>query len=85
VFNAPPQRLAESRIPIELTGVPCDQGRRLAKAAALGQPAGANLALNVAGFDCEPSTKTKGANVSYVCTDGSREARFDVAWTTEGP
>lgn len=83
-FEAPPGRLAQDRILLELAGVDCDQGRSLARAAALGQPAGANLALTVDGFDCEPSTRTKGANVTYICTAGTGEVSFAVVWSDAG-
>jgi hypothetical protein len=85
VFQAPPGRLAESRIVVELARISCDQGRQLAKAAAIGQPGGANLELTAHGFRCEPSTTKKGVNVSYVCADGPREARFDLVWSAAGP
>jgi hypothetical protein len=84
VFRPPPERLAVSEIPIELSGVPCEQGMRLAEAAAVGQPAGANLSLSRDGFACEPSTREKGANVTYTCTKGSQEASFDVTWSGSG-
>lgn len=84
VYVAPEGRLAEGEIVIELSGVDCDQGRSLARAAALGQPAGANLTIDRDGFHCVPSTAAKGANVTYSCTMGSAEATFDVVWSTQG-
>ena len=81
IYTAPPGRLAEDEIVIELSGVDCDQGQRLAMSAALGQPAGANLTLTRDGFECRPSTATKGANVTYTCTSGGDEVSFDVTWS----
>lgn len=67
---------------MELDGIGCAQGRRLARAAALGQPAGANLTFDVGGFACEPSTLRKGENVRYSCAGEAGEASFDVVWTS---
>jgi hypothetical protein len=83
-YTAPPGRLAEDEIAIELSGVDCEQGQRLAKSAALGQPAGANLTVSRDGFECRPSTSTKGANVTYTCTGGAGEVSFDVVWSAGG-
>ena len=80
-YTAPPGRLAEDEIAIELSGVDCEQGQRLAKSAALGQPAGANLPVIRDGFDCQPSTRTKGANVTYTCVGEGGEVSFDVVWS----
>lgn len=84
VFHAPPGRLAEDAIAIELSDVPCEQGMRLAEAAAVGQPAGANLTVSRDGFECEPSSAEKGANVTYTCAGDAGEVTFDVAWTAAG-
>jgi hypothetical protein len=81
VFTAPEGRLAEAEVAIELDGVPCEEALPLARAAALGQPAGANLEIARSGFECEPSTATKGANVIYTCTGASGSAAFDVVWS----
>lgn len=83
-FSAPPGRLAQRDVAIELDGVACQEGTALAKAAALGQPAGANLTLSRDGFDCEPSTREKGANVTYTCTRAGDAVSFDVVWSA-GP
>lgn len=82
-YAAPPGRLGEGAVKIELTGTPCDEGRRLALAAALGQPAGANLPVRRDGFDCEPSTRERGVDVTYSCTKGSQSARFAISWGGE--
>lgn len=83
VYTAPPGRLAEDVIVIELSGVDCHQGQRLAKSA-VGQPAGANLTLSRDGFECRPSTSAKGVNVTYTCTSGASEVRFDITWSAAG-
>lgn len=83
-FEAPPGRLAEERVVVELSGIPCDQGIALARAGALGQPAGANLAFQRDDFRCEPSTAEKGANVTYRCTGDGGAASFEVLWSAEG-
>jgi hypothetical protein len=82
IFEAPPGRLAEERIVVELEGIGCAEGRRLARAAALGQPAGANLEFDAAGFRCRPSTPRKGANVTYSCESDAGRATFDVVWSS---
>jgi hypothetical protein len=82
IFEAPPGRLAEERIVVELEGIGCEQGRRLARAVALGQPAGANLEFDAAGFRCRPSTPRKGANVTYSCEGEAGRATFDVVWSS---
>jgi hypothetical protein len=82
-YTAPPGRLAEDEIAIELSGVDCEQGQRLAKSAALGQPAGANLTVSRDGFECQPSTRTKGANVTYTCSGEGGEVSFDVVWSDQ--
>ena len=48
VFTAPPERLAEAVVTIELDGVACGEATVLARAAALGQPAGAKRGHPVA-------------------------------------
>lgn len=83
-YTAPEGRLAEPRLTIALDGVACDEAVPLAKAAALGQPAGANLTLSRDGFRCEPSTAEKGVNTTYTCVRGSNEASFEVLWTAPG-
>jgi hypothetical protein len=83
VFEAPPGRLAQERIVVELAGIGCDVGRQLALAAAVGQPAGANLDIEVGAFDCRPSTSRKGVNVTYTCAGERGEASFDVVWSSE--
>jgi hypothetical protein len=80
-FTAPPGRLARDEVAIELDDVACEDAVPLARAAALGQPAGANLAIERRGFTCEPSTKAKGENVTYTCTGPAGSATFEVAWT----
>ena len=83
-YAAPPGRLGDDAVAIELSGLSCDEGRRLAVAAALGQPAGANVRVKRDGFDCEPSTRERGADVTYSCSKGSRSARFEIVWTAAG-
>lgn len=80
-FTAPEGRLAEATVAIDLDGVPCGLGTRLARAAALGQPAGANLTIDTGGYRCVPSTARKGANVTYTCSGDAGSARFDVVWS----
>lgn len=80
-YTAPPGRLGERVVRIELSEIPCDEGRRLALAAAVGQPAGANIPVRRDGFRCDPSTRERGENVTYTCTNGSQSARFGIAWT----
>ncbi len=82
-YTAPPGRLGEGAVKIELTGASCDERRRLALAAALGQPAGANLPVRRDGFDCEPSTRERGVDVTYSCTKASQRARFAISWGGE--
>lgn len=84
VFTAPEGRLARAEVAIELDGVSCAEATPLARAAALGQPAGANLTIESRGFECEPSSADKGANVRYTCTGGSGSASFDVVWSEPG-
>lgn len=84
VFEAPPGRLGEDAIEIELAGPSCEEAMRLAQAAAVGQPAGANLTVARDGYDCEPSTAEKGANVTYVCTGAGGKASFEVIWSAGG-
>jgi hypothetical protein len=81
VFAAPEGRLARDEVTIELDGVACAEAIPLAKAAALGQPAGANLTIESRGYACEPSTKAKGENVTYACTGPAGEAGFEVVWS----
>lgn len=83
-FEAPPGRLADEHVVVELSGIPCDQGIALARAGALGQPAGANLVFERDGFWCEPSTQEKGANATYSCIGDGGEASFEVVWSGEG-
>jgi hypothetical protein len=85
VFEPPEDRLGEDQVRIELVRATCEQGLRLAQTAALGQPAGANLELTRDGFDCDPSTLEKGANVTYTCVNGAREVTFDVVWSHSPP
>jgi hypothetical protein len=85
VFEPPAGRLAVDRIPVELDGTTCPEALRLVEAAAVGQPAGANLELTRDGFRCTPSTLEKGANVTYTCASGAREAMFDVVWSRAEP
>lgn len=80
-YRAPPGRLAEDEIVVSPVGVDCDQGRSLARAVSLGQPAGANLVITKDGFECEPSTRARGANVTYTCTRGAARVSFDVVWS----
>ncbi len=84
-FEAPPGRLAEDSVVLELDGVSCEEGMRAARAAALGQPAGANLVVRSGGFECEPSTLEKGVNVTYTCSGDAGEATFDVVWSAGAP
>lgn len=80
-FTAPEGRLARDVVTIELDGLACEEALPLARAAALGQPAGANLTIESHGFECEPSSATKGANVTYECTGDGGSAAFDVVWS----
>jgi hypothetical protein len=80
-FEAPPGRLGVADVPVELSGVTCEQGRRLVQTAAVGQPAGANLSLSRDGFDCRPSTREKGATVTYTCARGPQRASFEIVWS----
>lgn len=82
-FDAPPGRLASDQILIELSGADCEQGRRLAEAASVGQPAGANIPVRRDGFECAPSTRERGVNVDYSCENGSEAVSFRIEWTTE--
>ena len=82
-YDAPPGRLGNDAVTIELSGTNCEQGRRLALAAAVGQPAGANIPVRRDGFKCEPSTRERGANVDYSCSKGSEAASFRIEWTAE--
>lgn len=84
LFRAPEGRLAEAEVTIALDGVVCEEAVPLAKAAALGQPAGANLTLTRDGFRCTPSTAQKGVNVTYTCIRGPEAASFEVLWTASG-
>jgi hypothetical protein len=80
-YSAPPGRLGSRTVSIRLSGTSCEVGRRLAKAAALGQPAGANIPVAGEGFSCEPSTRERGVNVVYSCSKGSQRASFEIEWT----
>ena len=80
-FNAPPGRLAVRQVKIELTRLPCPDGQRLAQAAAVGQPAGANLVVRKDGFECAPSSTRKGANVRYACARDGQRVAFRVVWS----
>jgi len=68
-------------VTIELTRLPCPEGKRLAQAAAVGQPAGANLVVRKDGFKCTPSSMRKGENVRYACARGGQRAAFRVVWS----
>jgi hypothetical protein len=72
-FVAPPGRLAVGTFPLATSGgTTCSQAKRVAQTAAVGQPAGANLALHRDGFSCTPSSRAKGANVTYTGPPGPR-------------
>lgn len=83
-YSAPPGRLGDRGVSLVLAGTSCDQGRRLALAAALGQPAGANIPVRRDGFRCDPSTRERGVEVTYSCTRGSESAEFTIAWMSPG-
>jgi hypothetical protein len=80
-FVAPAGRLAVGVVRIELVRTPCEQGRRLAAAVVLGQPAGANRPVARDGFRCRPSSTKPGLNVTYSCSREGRSARFRVVWS----
>lgn len=80
-YGAPPGRLGNRTVSIELAGASCATGRRLARAAALGQPAGANIPVSSQGFRCVPSTRERGVNVVYSCSNGPQRASFEIEWT----
>ena len=61
--------------------MPCDEAMALARAAALGQPAGANLTIDARGYGCEPSSRRKGENVTYTCAGDHGSASFPVVWS----
>lgn len=82
-YRAPPGRLAEDVVPIQLAAATCDEGTRLAMAAALGQPAGANITVRRDGFLCEPSTEDRGRNVLYSCMKGAQRVSFPIEWSAE--
>jgi hypothetical protein len=84
-FEAPPGRLGERTVTVELTSVSCREGTRLARAAALGQPAGANIPVEHDGFRCEPSTRERGVDVTYTCSQGPRRASFRISWSAAEP
>lgn len=85
VFHAPEGRLGEDEITVELDGTSCEQALRLVETAAVGQPTGANLSLSRDGFDCEPSTTDKGADVTYSCANGAERAGFQIVWSSSSP
>ena len=80
-YLAPPERLGVRKVAIDLTGMSCPEAKRLALAAAMGQPAGANLTIEPNGFECKPSTARKGTNVVYSCMRGGKRASFKIAWS----
>ena len=82
-YRAPAGRLAEDVVPIQLAATTCDEGTRLAMAAALGQPAGANITVRRDGFLCEPSTEERGRNVVYSCVKGAQRVSFPIEWSAE--
>lgn len=83
-YQAPPGRLSEERVALELRGVSCDQAVALARAATLGQPAGANLTIARDGFECEPSSREPGENVTYICSGEAGRVSFRVVWSEGG-
>lgn len=80
-YVAPPGRLALRNVLVSVGGLSCAEGKRLALAAAMGQPAGANLVIRTKGFRCLPSTTRKGANVAYTCKRDKKQARFRIVWS----
>lgn len=80
-YVAPPGRLARRTVHVSVAGLSCPEGKRLALAAAMGQPAGANLVIRPKGFRCLPSTRRRGANVAYTCKRDKKQARFRIVWS----